>query len=78
MYQMFAYGQRHLNGVGEMLLIYPKSEYFSKALAVFQFSKDLQLWAVPFDLETGAVVGDGLPDELKPVVGLAPWSGGIN
>jgi 5-methylcytosine-specific restriction enzyme subunit McrC len=73
MYQMFAYGQRYLNGIGEMFLIYPKTKDFSKALPVFEFSKDLRLWAVAFDLETGAVVADGLPEDLKAVFGLGPW-----
>ena len=75
MYQMFAYGQRYLNGVGKMLLIYPKTKDFSKALPVFEFSEGLELWAVPFDLESGSVVADQLPEDLKPVVGLTPWDG---
>jgi 5-methylcytosine-specific restriction enzyme subunit McrC len=74
MYQMFAYGERYLDGAGEMLLIYPRTRDFFKTLLVFEFSKDLQLWAVAFDLETGAIVDDDVPQNLKPVVGLAPWS----
>jgi 5-methylcytosine-specific restriction enzyme subunit McrC len=71
MYQMFAYGHRYLNGKGQMLLIYPKTKDFSRALPPFEFSEGLKLWAVAFDLETGAVVEDGLPEDLKSVVGLA-------
>jgi 5-methylcytosine-specific restriction enzyme subunit McrC len=73
MYQMFAYGHRYLHGIGNMLLIYPKTRDFSRVLPVFDFSNDLHLWAVPFDLETGRVVADGLPDGLKPVTGSAAW-----
>jgi 5-methylcytosine-specific restriction enzyme subunit McrC len=74
MYQMFAYGQRYLNGAGEMLLIYPKTKDFSRTLPVFDYSNGLRLWAMAFDLERGAVVEDGLPEDLKPVIGLAPWA----
>jgi 5-methylcytosine-specific restriction enzyme subunit McrC len=78
MYQMFAYGQRYLNGEGEMFLIYPKTKDFSRTLPVFDFSKDLRLWAVAFDLEKGTVVEEGLPEDLKPVIGLAPWADMVN
>jgi 5-methylcytosine-specific restriction enzyme subunit McrC len=78
MYQMFAYGQRYLNGKGQMVLIYPKTKDFSKTLPEFEFSKDLKLWAVAFDLEKGAIVEDGLPEYLKPVLGLAPWADSVN
>ena len=74
MYQMYAYGQRYLNGAGDMLLIYPKTKDFSRTLPSFDFSKDLKLWAVAFDLEKGVVVEDGLPEDLKAVIGLAPWT----
>jgi 5-methylcytosine-specific restriction enzyme subunit McrC len=78
MYQMFAYGERYLDGAGEMLLIYPRTKDFFKTLPVFEFSKDLHLWAVAFDLETGAMVDDSLPESLKPVVGLAPWADAVH
>ncbi len=50
-YQLFAYGNKHLAGKGEMLLIYPRTENFSDALLPFDFSPDLRLWVVPFDLK---------------------------
>jgi 5-methylcytosine-specific restriction enzyme subunit McrC len=78
MYQMFAYGQRYLNGRGQMLLIYPKTQTFSQTLPAFDFSGELKLWAVAFDLERGAVVEDGLPEDLKPVIGLSPWVDMVN
>lgn len=58
-YQMFAYGQKYLGGVGKMLLIYPKTEKFTAALPAFHFSEELSLCVVPFDLVTGVL--------------LAPW-----
>lgn len=54
-YQMFAYGQKYLNGQGQMALIYPKTDEFSKCLEPFEFNEDrtpkLTLWVVPFDLD---------------------------
>ncbi len=55
-YQMFAYGQKYLGGVGKMLLIYPKTERFTAALPAFHFSNELSLWVVPFDLVTGILL----------------------
>ena len=50
-YQMFAYGQKYLEGTGEMLLIYPRTESFPDTLLPFDFSNDLRLWVAPFDLD---------------------------
>jgi 5-methylcytosine-specific restriction enzyme subunit McrC len=50
-YQLFAYGHKHLSGNGEMLLIYPKTANFTAVLPQFDFSPELKLWVVPFDLE---------------------------
>lgn len=52
-YQMFAYGQKYLGGSGEMLLIYPRTERFTAPLPVFEFSSELRLRVVPFDLQAG-------------------------
>ncbi|WP_312671301.1 McrC family protein [Pseudescherichia sp.] len=57
LYQMFAYGQKYLQGRGDMMLIYPAHPLFSAPLPLFEFDKRLRLWCVPFDLETGALVG---------------------
>jgi 5-methylcytosine-specific restriction enzyme subunit McrC len=57
-YQMFAYGHRYLPGSGPMVLIYPMTESFREVLPVFDYSKGLELWVVPFDLENGRVVAD--------------------
>ena len=55
-YQMFAYGQKYMGGVGDMVLIYPATERFSAPLPAFQLSANHRLWVVPFDLETAALV----------------------
>lgn len=51
-YQLYAYGQRYLNGEGDMVLIYPGTDEFKKALPVFEFPKpgNLRLWVLPFCL----------------------------
>lgn len=54
-YQMFAYGQKYLKGRGEMFLLYPQTEKFSKAIfSSFCFNADeqekLNLWIVPVDV----------------------------
>lgn len=55
-YQMFAYGQRYLGGVGQMALVYPQHTGFAQPLPAFDFSAELQLWVLPFDLERGLLV----------------------
>ena len=52
-YQMFAYGQKYLNGTGHMILIYPKSKTFDSPIThSFEFSDNLKLWILPFDIST--------------------------
>ena len=51
-YQMFAYGQKYLGGKGELILIYPASEHFNQPIPFsFNFSDELLLWVVPFDIQ---------------------------
>lgn len=50
-YQLFAYGQRYLAGRGELALIYPRTTQFSQPLPPFDFSPELKLWVLPFDLD---------------------------
>lgn len=52
-YQLHAYGQNYLDGDGDVVLIYPKTDAFSKALPVFEFPKSsgLRLWVLPFRLK---------------------------
>ena len=53
-YQMFAYGQKYLNGEGKLILIYPKTEKFDKPIEdKFIFSEEgegLHLYVLPFDV----------------------------
>jgi len=50
-YQMFAYGHKYLNGKGNLILIYPKTDKFTKAIKhSFDFPKELKLWVIPFDI----------------------------
>ncbi|MEZ9139999.1 MULTISPECIES: McrC family protein [unclassified Shewanella] len=51
MYQLFAYGEKYLQGQGELYLIYPKHKGFTVPLASFAFFDDLKLHVVPYDLE---------------------------
>ena len=52
-YQLHAYGQNYLDGQGDVVLIYPKTDVFDKALPVFEFPKSsgLRLWVLPFCLK---------------------------
>lgn len=52
-YQLYAYGQNYLDGNGEVVLIYPRTNNFRKALPEFVFSKSpgLRLWVLPFCLK---------------------------
>lgn len=53
LYQMHAYGHTYLIGVGDLVLIYPKSEAFNSPLPVFEFphAHGLKLWVLPFCLK---------------------------
>lgn len=51
-YQLHAYGQSYLDGQGDVVLIYPRTEVFDQALPVFEFPKteSVRLWVLPFCL----------------------------
>lgn len=49
-YQLHAYGQSYLDGKGDLVLIYPKTDRFDQPLPVFAFPNGLQLWVLPFCL----------------------------
>lgn len=51
-YQMFAYGQKYLEGVGDLALVYPRTTRFPVPLGPFGFSDKMRLWALPFDLDS--------------------------
>ncbi|WP_262360651.1 McrC family protein, partial [Vibrio cholerae] len=62
-YQMFAYGQKYLDGKGKLVLIYPKTDKFVFPIeGHFAFSKDLTLWVLPFDIKK-----DGVSQLILPV-----------
>lgn len=56
-YQLYAYGQKYLRGSGRLVLIYPQIATFREALSPFFFHDQLRLDVVPFDLESGNLVG---------------------
>ncbi len=51
-YQLQAYGLSYLNGIGDVVLIYPKTDAFADSLPVFDFPKTngMRLWVLPFCL----------------------------
>lgn len=51
MYQLFAYGEKYLNGQGALVLIYPRSKNFLRALPPFEFKSGLVLRVLPYDLD---------------------------
>ncbi|MCR1770930.1 2-keto-D-gluconate dehydrogenase [Burkholderia glumae] len=57
-YQLHAYGQAYLDGQGDVVLIYPKTDAFDRALPVFEFprSHGLRLWVLPFCLQRRCLV----------------------
>lgn len=57
-YQLHAYGRSYLDGQGDVVLIYPRTDAFDLALPVFEFpkSKGLRLWVLPFCLRERVLV----------------------
>ena len=60
-YQLFAYGQRYLQGRGRTALIYPRTPNFDAPLGRFEFDEGLVLDVLPLDLASGRWMGDALP-----------------
>jgi 5-methylcytosine-specific restriction enzyme subunit McrC len=56
-YQMFAYGHRYLEGVGEMFLVYPSTAELKVPLEPFDCGGQVHLNVIPFDLERGRLLG---------------------
>lgn len=52
MYLLYAYGEKYLNGQGDLYLIYPKHVGFTEPLALFEFKPELTLYVAPYDLDT--------------------------
>lgn len=57
LYQMHAYGNKYLGQKGQLILIYPKHQQFIVNLPHFNYSDELSLYVLPFDLENGILVG---------------------
>jgi 5-methylcytosine-specific restriction enzyme subunit McrC len=53
-YQLFAYGHHYLQGSGDVVLVYPKTDTFAEPLPVFRFPKsdEMRLWVLPFCLQS--------------------------
>ncbi|MGS0755280.1 McrC family protein [Roseateles sp. GG27B] len=67
-YQLFAYGQKYLDGKGRMALIYPRTEVFQLPLDRFDFGGGLSLDVLPFDLDKERLLGmEGLGLPYRPV-----------
>lgn len=82
-YQMYAYGMNYLGGSGPLVLIYPAWERFSAPSGPITLngplgegSAALTVIAVPFDLNAGAFLLDGLAvgalGPLEPVLRTTP------
>lgn len=81
-YQLQAYGHSYLDGDGDVILIYPRTDVFSRPLPVFEFPKckGLRLWVLPFCLqERVLLLPDGeyfegmfakIGDVLPPTIGF--------
>ncbi|MBK9577255.1 MAG: McrC family protein [Fibrobacteres bacterium] len=57
-YQLQAYGLSYLEGIGDIVLVYPKTAAFQSPLPVFTFPQceGLKLWVVPFCLDSKTLV----------------------
>lgn len=53
-YQLFAYGHKYRRGdkVPRLVLIYPYWSGLQKALPMFDYGKGMQLWVLPFELDS--------------------------
>lgn len=69
-YQLFAYGHKYRKaaGVPRLVLIYPFWSGLQEALPVFDYGEGMNLWVLPFDLDTERLLGAdcaGLPLRQK-------------
>jgi len=70
-YQLFAYGQRYMDGEGDLFLVYPMTPAFDTPLPVFSYSSGMRLWVVPFDLDQGVLLTSELPLRVPVVNSVA-------
>jgi 5-methylcytosine-specific restriction enzyme subunit McrC len=57
-YQLYAYGHHYLEGKGDVVLIFPKTDSFTAPLPVFHFPKSdgMRLWVLPFCLSASRLM----------------------
>ncbi|MBL8298899.1 MAG: McrC family protein [Rhodanobacteraceae bacterium] len=87
-YQLHAYGQSYLDGQGDVVLIYPRTDTFDQPLPVFEFpkSRGLRLWVLPFCLQhaqlllpaCGGLDGMLMPAPQRPAHGKPHPAGLLN
>lgn len=88
-YQLLAYGKTYLRDHnGKLALIYPKHAGFDRPLPVFHLPDQLELWALPFDLERGEIIHSslsGIPlqyseahDQEQPSKDRPNWTAVVN
>jgi 5-methylcytosine-specific restriction enzyme subunit McrC len=67
-YQLYAYGHHYLDGTGDIVLIYPKTDAFTQPLPVFDFPKaiGMRLWVLPFCIKRRELLLPEAP-ELRSV-----------
>jgi 5-methylcytosine-specific restriction enzyme subunit McrC len=70
-YQLYAYGHHYLDGNGDVVLIYPKTDAFTQPLPVFGFPKatGMRLWVLPFCLKERRLILPASP-QLKAMFSL--------
>lgn len=59
-YQLFAYGHKYQEGIGDLILIYPKHGKFMSPLPQFSLNHEMRLWVLPFDLESKTLNVEGV------------------
>lgn len=64
LYQMYAYGNKYLKAKGRLVLIYPAHQKLTKQLPQFNYSDELSLFVLPFDLEKEQLLGQQVIDAL--------------
>ena len=71
-YQLYAYGHHYLDGKGDIVLIYPKTDDFKEPLPVFEFTKEdgMRLWVLPFCLKERRLILPAPSDSSKHLLDL--------
>jgi 5-methylcytosine-specific restriction enzyme subunit McrC len=66
---LYAYGHHYLDGKGDVVLIYPKTDAFAQPLPVFVFPKaaGMRLWVLPFCLKERRLILPPVSTEFEAV-----------